>query len=107
MLAEELQVLEDRLPDGTWRLVLRGELDLVGGPELTARLEELEARDGSPVRLDLSGLTFMDSTGLGILYLASKRSRDGGARLEIVPPMGEPWRALEVTGLHRVLPFVD
>jgi anti-anti-sigma factor len=106
MKTAEFQVLEDRLPDGTSRLVLRGELDMVGGPEVIARLAELE-RSGRPVRLDLSGLTFMDSTGVGILYQASKRSRAGGPSLEIVRPTGEPWRALEVTGLHRVLTFVE
>jgi len=106
MQPEELEVLEEQLDDGTSRLVLRGELDLTGGPEVAARLQELE-RAGRPVRLDLSGLTFMDSTGVGLLYMASKRSRDGGPPLEIVRPTGEPWRVLEITGLHRVLPFVD
>jgi len=102
----ELEVHEEELGDGTRRLALKGELDMVSAPEVSARLEEL-ARDGSAVRLDLSELSFMDSTGVRVIYTASRALQDSGGRLEIVKPEGEPWRALEITGLHRILPFTD
>jgi len=101
MERDEFEVVEDQLPDGRCRLLLRGELDMTSSPELAARLEELRRR-GQGVRLDLTGLTFMDSTGVRALYTAAK---DGDEGLEIVPPTGDPWRVLEITGLHRVLPF--
>ena len=103
---EELEILEDELPDGTRRLVLRGELDMIGAPEVEARLAEL-AGQGAAVRLDLSGLTFMDSTGVRVLFSAAKDAGDGDRRLEIVRPEGDVWRVIELTGLQRVLPFVD
>jgi anti-anti-sigma factor len=102
----ELEVSEEQLSDGTRRLALKGELDMVSAPEVSARLEEL-ARDGSAVRLDLSELSFMDSTGVRVIYTASRALQENGGRLEIVKPQGEPWRALEITGLHRILPFTD
>src|SRR3954454_23835342 len=106
MEPNELEVEEEQMPDGTRRLALRGELDMVSAPEVSARLDEL-AREGVAVRLDLSELAFMDSTGVRVIYTASKALQDNGGRLEIVRPQGEPWRALEITGLHRILPFTD
>jgi anti-sigma B factor antagonist len=104
---DELEITEDELPGGTRRLSLRGELDMIGAPEVESRLRAL-AGEGLDVRLDLSGLTFMDSTGVRVLFGAAKEV-DGaeGPRLEIVRPQGEVWRVIELTGLQRVLPFVD
>jgi anti-sigma B factor antagonist len=103
---DELEIVEDELPGGMRRLALHGELDMIGAPEVEARLEEL-ARLGTDVRLDLRGLTFMDSTGVRILFGATKALGDDRPRLEIVRPKGEVWRVIELTGLQRVLPFVD
>ena len=105
MQRDEFEVVEDEMPDGTRRLALSGELDMVSSPEVVARLEELKDK-GVAVRLDLTGLTFMDSTGVRALYSAAKHARDGGPGLEIVPPVGEPMRVLEITGVYRLLPFV-
>jgi anti-anti-sigma factor len=106
MQRDEFEVVEDEMPDGTRRLALSGELDMVSSPEVVARLEELKDK-GVAVRLDLTGLTFMDSTGVRALYTAVKTAQDGSTALQIVPPQGEPWRVLEITGLHRILPFVS
>ena len=106
MQRDEFEVLEDDLPDGTRRLALRGELDMISSPEVSARLEELKDK-GIAVRLDLTGLTFMDSTGVRALYTAVKTAQDRDTTLQIVPPQGAPWRVLEITGLHRILPFVS
>jgi anti-anti-sigma factor len=102
----ELEVKEEELDGGVRRLALKGELDMVSAPEVSARLEEM-ARDGVAVRLDLSELSFMDSTGVRVIYTASRALQENGGSLEIVKPKGEPWRALEITGLHRILPFTD
>jgi anti-anti-sigma factor len=104
---DELQIVEDELPSGMRRLTLHGELDMIGAPEVEARLGEL-AREGVDVRLDLTPLTFMDSTGVRVLFGAAKAvDGEDHPRLEIVRPEGEVWRVIELTGLQRVLPFVD
>src|SRR4051812_1634902 len=103
---EELEIVEDDLPGGMRRVSLRGELDMIGAPEVEARLREL-AHAGTDVRLDLSGLTFMDSTGVRVLFGAAKEADGERPKLEIVRPQGEVWRVIELTGLQRVLPFVD
>jgi anti-sigma B factor antagonist len=79
---------------------LAGELDLYNAP--TLRDELLKAADGSPDRLvvDLSGLTFIDSTGLGVLIEARTRLTNRRAFLLAAPGL-ETRRALEISGLDR------
>ena len=103
---EELEILEDELPDGTRRLVLRGELDMIGAPEVEERLVN-HAREGHDVRLDLTGLTFMDSTGVRVLFAAARDRDEDGPKLELTKPQPAVWRVIELTGLQRVLPFVE
>ena len=83
-------------------LLLRGELDLT-----TARIAEeaLAAAEQSHelVALDLRNLSFMDSTGLGLIIAAEQRARKSGHCLVIV--QGPPWvqRLFEVTGIENWL----
>jgi anti-sigma B factor antagonist len=67
---------------GTYRL--EGELDLTGEQALATALEEAIAAHGE-VRLDLSGLTFMDSTGLRVL-LSTAASRNGAGPIVLLHP---------------------
>ena len=106
MRDDELEITEDDLPGGGKLMSLRGELDMIGAPEVEERLVN-HAREGHDVRLDLTGLTFMDSTGVRVLFGAAQAADDNGPKLEIVKPGGEVWRVIELTGLQRVLPFVD
>ena len=53
--------------------------------------------------LHLDGVTFMDSTGLGVLVGAHKAQVAGGGRFEVVCSDPRLLRILRITGLHRVL----
>lgn len=53
-------------------VALGGELDFVSGSEAAARLAQVAADGGDTVVLDVSGVTFIDSTGLNALVTASK-----------------------------------
>jgi anti-sigma B factor antagonist len=99
----ELQIAEERRPDGTPVLRLAGELDLSTAPQLRAHLDEIEGG----VRVDLRGVEFMDSTGVSLLIGLAQSAKDGGAPVEIVRPTGEAWRVIELTGIEDALPFVD
>jgi anti-sigma B factor antagonist len=75
--------IEERLDDdGVVRLALFGELDLSTSDEFRHRLGELR-RGGLDVRLDLSRLEFIDSSGLRELIGAVSNSRCDGWRLEV------------------------
>ena len=96
-----VQVLTPK--DGVVVLAPCGELDLFTSPELRARL--LAALDDGFARVivDLTRVTFFDSSALGVLVAAARRSAAGAAGLEVVCPPGHLARIIEIAGLDRVL----
>lgn len=66
------------------RLRLLGELDLVSAPVLRYRLERLRAENWR-VCLDLSGLDFIDRSGIGLLISAFNDAREDGWQFEVDP----------------------
>ena len=84
-----------------------GELDISTASVLEAALRETMSGDGSEVVVDLGGLTFIDSSGLRLLVVAAERSREAGIRLRLLRGSEPVERMLEVSGLHRSLPFVE
>ena len=80
-------------------LRLEGELDMATAPQLLAAVDPLVTDDGD-LRLELEGLSFVDSTGLrAFVTLASRLTR---GRLVLVSPTNAVLRVLELTGLHEV-----
>lgn len=55
------------------------------------------------VSIDLSGVTFVDSSGLRVIVRAHKRQRSGGGDLSIVKPSQPVSRLLDITGLTTEL----
>ncbi len=80
------------------RLGLRviGDLDMSTAPELQSALAEL-AGEGQ-VTLDLSGLSFIDSTGIHAILMYA-RSLDGGPPMILANPSKIALRAFEIVGL--------
>jgi anti-sigma B factor antagonist len=99
-----LIVLESEDPDRVLRITLEGELDRTVCDQISLRLEQLRL-DGTPVRLDLSGVDFVDSSGIRMLVVAVRRAgSDRGGRLEIVPEVTPNIRkVIELAGIGPVL----
>ncbi len=79
-------------------LKLAGELDLATVPRLRDALLDFAPMDG--VRLDLSQLTFLDSTGLHAI-LALARSRRGDGSVVLLNPSPAVMRVLEIVNIER------
>jgi anti-sigma B factor antagonist len=81
--------------------VLAGEIDLASIDALEAAIGaiEQEAAEGDDVVLDMSGVTFLDSSGLRVLVTANDRLDTAGNRLVIRRPSVSVVRVLEITGL--------
>jgi anti-sigma B factor antagonist len=75
---------------------LVGELDASGCCGLA---EQLQGPPGSLVVVDLSGLTFMDSSGLGAIHTARRLAIKNGGTLVVSRPQPAVHRVLELTGL--------
>ena len=68
--------------DGVVRVALIGELDIAVADAVEQRLRQ-HREDGRPVRLDLSRLDFIDSSGVQTLVLGMKHARKSGRGLEV------------------------
>jgi anti-anti-sigma factor len=79
---EPLEVEQSVDVDGATRLRLLGELDLSVSEDLAERLRGLR-RAGENVRLDLSELEFVDSSGIRTLVMELREARQQGSRLEV------------------------
>jgi anti-anti-sigma factor len=86
-------------------LVLTGELDMACAPVLDATLRRICIEPTEAVTLDLSGLTFMDSTGLRTVLLAKELCEQHDCELMLTPGSPQIQRLFEVTGLLGRLPF--
>jgi anti-sigma B factor antagonist len=80
-----------------------GELDLYTAERMQGGIDEAEAVGADTVVLDLSGISFIDSTALGVLVQESKRLEGRGHSLVLVTNDPRTLRVFEVTGLKRVL----
>jgi anti-anti-sigma factor len=90
----------------TMTISLRGEWDLAQKRTMRRVVNDVLERAPDCVVLDLSRLSFIDSTGVhGILEL-HKRSKDQHAHLVIVPGSRAVQRIFALTGLTEVLPFL-
>jgi anti-sigma B factor antagonist len=94
--------------DGDTHVVaLAGELDLVSVPEVEKELRRVEASDADAIVVDLSGLEFIDSTGIRLLIQTEQRSRWDAGRLAVKRPPQRVFRVLTLAGVDQLLPFVD
>ncbi len=98
--------IEDREESGgAHTLLLSGELDMAGVPVLEATFARLPAEQTRSVTLDLSGLSFIDSTGLAAIVHISGLCARQSRSFRLLPGPRAVQRLFEVTGLDGVLPF--
>ena len=87
---------------------LRGELDIGGAQELRAVVDPAwENGEALAMIFDLSGLTFIDSSGLGAILGRYRRVAESGGRTMLVGLPEGMRRQLEMAGLLRLLPLFE
>ena len=91
---------------GRARVAVSGELDLGTAGRLERCLAEL-LQTREPVLLDLSELTFMDSTGLCALLKAREQAEATQWPLAMVRPESQALVTLRQSGAERLLPFEE
>ncbi len=79
-----------------------GEVDVASVPRLREQLHSLVAEGKNRIVVDLNGVGFLDSTGLGVLVGALKRTRTHGGSLGVVCNQPQIMKVFEVTRLTRV-----
>jgi anti-anti-sigma factor len=105
-LSEQLKIRLEPDPQGVCiRLV--GEVDLSTVPELDRLLDDLAEREHSRLLIDLNGVEFMDSTGLGSIIRALHAADANGHRLTVRRGSPQVQRLFELTGIADRLTFED
>jgi anti-sigma B factor antagonist len=97
--------LHDHTEGARHVLVLEGELDMASSPTLEAALQQICIGGTEAVTLDLSKLTFMDSTGLRVVLLAKELCERHGCEFLLIPGPAQIQRLFEITGVLERLPF--
>jgi anti-sigma B factor antagonist len=113
-LAEEFEVREDggfeiRISDGADRYIIQpsGDLDLATKDELHEALRAALHGGAKTVVLDLSELTFIDSSGIGVINLGVRMASERGREFFLRRGPEPIQRIFDVTGIADRLPFID
>lgn len=81
-----------------------GDIDVATAAPMRDAIDALMVAGHRRLVLDLSGVTFIDSTGLGVIVGRLKGLRRGGGAMAVVASHERVLRVLDITGLDTVLP---
>ena len=88
--------------DGVPVMTVTGEIDVYTAPQLRQKIIEVLLDRKFRIVLDLEGVDFIDSTGLGVLVGALKRARAHDGSVSLVCTKMNILRVFEITGLTKV-----
>ena len=83
-------------------LAVTGEVDVYTAPRLREKLVELVTQGNYNIVVDLEGVEFLDSTGLGVLVGGLKRVRTHDGTLSLVCTQQRILKVFDITGLNKV-----
>jgi anti-anti-sigma factor len=91
--------------DDAVTVTVRGEIDLATSTRLNRDLDGALDQEPAPTRLriDLSEVHFMDTSGVAVMLKARRRALEAGARFSVISPSPTIKRLLEITGLASLL----
>ncbi|MFN2562652.1 MAG: STAS domain-containing protein [Jatrophihabitans sp.] len=102
----ELTALTDA--SGCTTLVVSGEVDMEGSEKLRRTgVTATQTHKGQSLKIDLSAVTFLDSTGLGALIDLRNATHDQSVPLELIDPSGPVLRLLALTRLTDIFSIND
>ncbi len=94
-----------RQEGGRTVISVSGEIDVYTAPSLRERINELVAAGQHDLIVDLEGVEFLDSTGLGVLVGSLKRVRAHDGALRLVCTQEKILKVFRITGLTKVFPI--
>lgn len=100
----ELNVIQRT--DGLTQVALSGRLDAVGVDQVGPRFHGLTAARGTHTIIDMTGVEFIASLGLGMLLSAARSLSGRGARAVIVNPQPFVLKVMETAHMPSVIPVV-
>lgn len=92
-------------PAGATVVAVTGELDHHTAQELTEVVDGTPFASDAPVVIDLTGLTYCDSTGITVLVAAYNRAGKAGSQLVLVGLNADLMRVFRIVGLDQLFTF--
>jgi anti-sigma B factor antagonist len=86
---------------------VQGELDLATEPQFRDRMQQVISGGADRVVVDLAGVGFMDSSGLGTLAFAFRELRAVGRQLFLAAPQNRVRMVLAITAMDQAIPVYD
>ena len=95
----QLELSEEQLDDVTRLITVSGEVHVTTAPEFSSRLNDAVAAGTRALVLDMSGVEFIDSTGLSVLLNGLRRVTRADGRMALVISNPTVLRLFEITKL--------
>lgn len=93
--------------EGTTVVRVVGEVDVSNADELRQAVDAALGQTPADVRVDLSQVAYIDSTGIGVLVGAATRSREAGIPFSVAGPQPNVRRVLGLLGVEGQLNVTD
>ena len=90
--------------DGNQIVSVTGELDIATAEQAYTYISDVIDAWPAPVSVDLSGLTFCDASGLGVLARIARHARQAGRQLKLTAARPSLLKIMRITGLDRAFP---
>lgn len=105
-VGDEIAVIQSVDGAGPWaRIRLAGELDCASADVIRQAIDGVLSThtDATVVEIDIEDVTFMDSTGVGVLVVGHRDLAGRGIRLIVTNPAKTVERLMNVTGVYEIL----
>lgn len=88
--------------DNRWNIILKGEVDISNASQLRSELKTMLEEKTASVTMDIKDLSYIDSTGLGVMIGAYTRMKEQGVSMKMVNPAKNVEKLLKITSLDRI-----
>lgn len=92
--------------NGRLTVFLSGDIDHASARPMMLDLDrEVAKRTPKALRVDMSAVTFMDSSGIAVLLRTWRRLQESSASMEVTAVPHQPWKVFAAAGLPKIIPM--
>ena len=102
-----MTIQNNELSSGWQCIAVSGEIDLATVPELETAIDSVFSSNSHSLVVDLTGSSFMDSTGLKTLVMANRRFDEDGRLFAIAVSGGPVSRLIDLSGVETSIRIVE
>lgn len=102
-----MDIIVNPRANGVSEVSVSGRLNMVTAPRVREAIQTAVDNNQPRVAVDLSGVVFLDSSGLGALIAGLKTAREAGGDVRLINPTEQVQLVLELTNMGTVLKTFD